>query len=169
MRAQNDAEKLFSENRNLIYAALSRYVPQMAFDEDMQQIAGIGLWKACLAFDEGTGAKFATFAYRCIRNEVYVELRGRKRREPETPPLSLHQRVSEDCPLTWAEVVAGSADVGWTDIKGLYDTLSERQQFILRERIRGTKVKDCAAALHISVETYHREWRKIQKKWSKFI
>ena len=96
MRDRTEAEKLFSENSNLIYAALSKFLPEEAKDEDMQQIASIGLWKACLAYNEGAGAKFITFAYRCMRNEIYVELRRRKRREINPPSLSLEQRVSAD-------------------------------------------------------------------------
>lgn len=170
MRDRTEAEKLFSENSNLIYAALSKYLPEEAKDEDMLQIAAIGLWKACLAYDEGAGTKFTTFAYRCMRNEIYGELRRWKRRDPEVTPLSLQLEFCEECPIiTLADLIPGSPDVEWADFKGLYSSLSERQQFILREKLRGTTVKDCAAALHISVETFHREKRKIRAKWNKFI
>ena len=169
MRDRTEAEKLFSENSNLIYAALSKYLPEEAKDEDIQQIAAIGLWKACLAYDEGAGTKFITFAYRCMRNEIYVELRRRKRREINPPSLSLEQRVSADCCFTWADIIPGDMDVDWADFEGLYAALSERQQFILRERLRGTKTKDCAAALGVSREIYSSEWRRIRALWNKFI
>lgn len=38
--------------------------------EDIQQIAYVGLWRACQSFDETKNKKFSTFAYRCMLNEV---------------------------------------------------------------------------------------------------
>ena len=43
MNSRDDAERRYLENEKLIYGALHKYFPALAFDEDIQQIACIGL------------------------------------------------------------------------------------------------------------------------------
>lgn len=74
MNSRDDAERLYLENEKLIYGALYQYFPALAFDEDIQQIARIGLWKACLNYDADKSC-FSTAAYKFIKTEVLQELR----------------------------------------------------------------------------------------------
>lgn len=78
MNSRDDAERLYRENEKLVHGALRRYFPKLAFDEDIQQIARIGLWKACLSYQEDR-ACFSTAAYKFIANEVRMELRRKSR------------------------------------------------------------------------------------------
>lgn len=78
MNSRDDAERLYRENKKLVHGALQRYFPTLAFDEDIQQIARIGLWKACLSYQEDR-ARFSTAAYKFIANEVRMELRRKSR------------------------------------------------------------------------------------------
>lgn len=79
MNSRDDAERRYLENEKLIYGALHKYFPALASDEDIQQIAGIGLWKACLNYDADKSC-FSTAAYKFIKTEVLQELRKRRRR-----------------------------------------------------------------------------------------
>lgn len=43
--------------------------------EDIIQEGYVGLWKACLTFDESKGYKFATYAVACIRSQIFQMFR----------------------------------------------------------------------------------------------
>lgn len=68
-------ESLFHENMGLAYFTLHRYFPDLSQDEDWQQVALLGLWKACMRYDTGREIAFSTFAVVCIKNEVLRNLR----------------------------------------------------------------------------------------------
>lgn len=61
--------QLFNDNYNLVYFTIHKHFPISAFDEDIEQLGAIGLWKACLKYKPGIG-EFSTFAVTCIRKEV---------------------------------------------------------------------------------------------------
>lgn len=73
------AEALFRENEKLAYFVLHKRFPDFSTNEDMRQIALIGLWRACLSYDRGKQAEFSTFACTCVANEVYKSLRAQKK------------------------------------------------------------------------------------------
>lgn len=68
--------KLFEENERLAYFTLHRYFPGYTIDEDLIQIAKLGLWKACLNYNPEKG-QLATCAVIYIRNEVSTALRSK--------------------------------------------------------------------------------------------
>ena len=49
--------------------------------EDLISIGTIGLIKAIESFSEGKGTKLATYAARCIENEILMHLRALKKDE----------------------------------------------------------------------------------------
>lgn len=55
-------EERFQENQKLVHFILQKKFPLVAFDEDVIQEANMGLWKACIGFDEAKGYSFSTFA-----------------------------------------------------------------------------------------------------------
>lgn len=63
-------EERFIENMPLVYWYLSRYQSDKVADEDYKQIGFLGLWRACLAYNESMKYKFSTFAIVCIANEI---------------------------------------------------------------------------------------------------
>lgn len=65
-RNRAEAEKLFLENMNLVPIVIKKMVGKSGATEDALQCGYIGLWKACLYFRENEGAKFTTYASRCI-------------------------------------------------------------------------------------------------------
>lgn len=68
----------FEENMGLVYFILKRYFAALSCDPDLIQEGMIGLWKACLTYDEDR-AKFVTYASTCIQNSVRMSLRKRKK------------------------------------------------------------------------------------------
>ena len=69
----------FSENRNFSKFILKRYFYESMYDDDMNQVADLGLWKACMTFNDSKGIKFTAYATRVICNEVLQEIRRRKK------------------------------------------------------------------------------------------
>lgn len=74
-----DAKTRFEENTSLVYHLLHKYFPRLVHNEDVEQICMIGLWKACLVFDESKGFAFSTLASRCILNDVRMYLRSQNK------------------------------------------------------------------------------------------
>lgn len=70
----------FESNMNLVYTVLRRMnlVSDKEF-EDLVQEGFIGLIKACDTYDPSKGFKFSTYACTCIRNNILMYLRTRRR------------------------------------------------------------------------------------------
>ena len=75
-------EELYLKNEALVCHVLNKKFPMNRFDDDFQQIARLGLWKACLRYDE-TKSKFSTYAVPAIENEIKMELRKKSRKPIE--------------------------------------------------------------------------------------
>jgi RNA polymerase sporulation-specific sigma factor len=61
--------------------------------EDLISIGTIGLIKAIESFQAGKGTKLATFAARCIENEILMHLRSLKKTRKD---VSLHDPIGTD-------------------------------------------------------------------------
>ena len=70
----------FESNMNLVYAVLGKMnlVADKEF-EDLVQEGFLGLVKACDTYDPSRGFKFSTYACTCIRNNILMYLRTRRR------------------------------------------------------------------------------------------
>lgn len=167
MNSCEEAERLYLENEKLIYGALYQYFPALASDEDIQQTAGIGLWKACLNYDADKSC-FSTAAYKFIKTEVLQELRKRQRRgKITTIPFTalvcdLNTEGKEE--LDILTISPSLDDVDWCDMKTFWESLTERQQFIVKARISGLIDEEIAAALGLSRTLIIHEKKNIRRK-----
>lgn len=172
MNSRDDAERLYLENEKLIYGALYQYFPALASDEDIQQIAGIGLWKACLNYDADR-SRFSTAAYKFIANEVRMELR-KKRRKSEIPTISLSTllhgaEIDGMDELDIMGVLPCADDIDWCDEAAFWSSLTERQRFIVKARLAGSVFDSIAAELGVSTATVIREKNIIRRKAEKTL
>lgn len=167
MNSRDDAERLYLENEKLIYGTLHKYFPALASDEDIQQIAGIGLWKACLNYDADKSC-FSTAAYKFIKTEVLQELRKRRRRgKIATIPFAalvcdLTAEGKEE--LDILAISPSLDDIDWCDAETFWASLTERQQFIVKARISGLIDEEIAAALGLSRTLIIHEKKNIRRK-----
>lgn len=95
-KEQNDIEarnKLIEHNLRLVAHIVKKY--ENTFDEkdDLLSIGTIGLIKAIDTFNDKKGTKLATYAARCIENEILMHLRSNKKRRNE---VSLHDPIGFD-------------------------------------------------------------------------
>ena len=71
-------EKLISHNMRLVVHISKKYVDALD-PADMVSIGSIGLLKAIDTFRYGKGTQFATYAARCIENEILMAIRSTKK------------------------------------------------------------------------------------------
>lgn len=166
-------EELYLANENLVHHVLSKNYKFKMFDEDYQQIARIGLWKACLKYEPTMGA-FATFAVPCILNSIRMEMRNSQakiRSNPDYIFMSLQQPIKglDTEESTIAELVAGESDEGFLDFEGLWDTLTSRERSIMTGLILGKTQRQIAQDLGISRPLVSRIVERIRKKWAEYI
>lgn len=93
---QGDAEakeELILHNMRLVAHVARKYLSSEEESEDLISIGTIGLIKAVDSFDFHYGSRFATYAIRCIDNEILMHLRGRRKTRGE---VSMYEPVGTD-------------------------------------------------------------------------
>ena len=84
--AQGDQEArniLIERNLRLVAHIIKKYYTQSADQEDLISIGTIGLIKGISTFDVSKGARLATYAARCIENEILMYFRSQKKLQGE--------------------------------------------------------------------------------------
>ena len=85
-------EMLFEHNLRLVAHIIKKYQISDEEPDDLLSIGTIGLIKAIGSFDESKG-KLATYACRCIENEILMLLRGKKKTARD---VSLYETIGQD-------------------------------------------------------------------------
>ena len=145
-------EQLICHNMALVIHVVQRSFCAGKVDlDDLISIGSIGLIKAVTTFDCDKGHKFATYAARCIENEILMYFRSRKKVSRE---VSIYEPVGTDKEgneinlldiiegdqRDFAEVVQLNEDTKKLDVL-LDQVLEEREKEILLMRygLRGNK------------------------------
>ena len=84
---------LIERNLRLVAHIVKKYQPPPEEMEDLLSIGTIGLMKAVVTFDPDKSARLASYAARCIENEVLMYLRGKKKSSKE---VSLYEPLGTD-------------------------------------------------------------------------
>ena len=71
--------KLIEHNLRLVAHIVKKYAQVPAEQDELISVGTIGLIKAVSSFDYTKGAKFATYASRCIENEILMNFRAAKK------------------------------------------------------------------------------------------
>ncbi len=180
--AEGDEEaknKLIEHNLRLVAHVAKKYTQSPGADaDDMISIGTIGLIKAISSFKPGKNARLATYAARCIENEILMFLRSSKK---ITQEVSLNECLGHDTDgneITFMDIltaeeedVAARADLN-TDTKKLYRyldaclTAREKEIIILRYGLAGAPVtqKKIASRLGISRSYVSRIEKKALSK-----
>ena len=75
-----DARNILVErNLRLVAHIMKKYYTQTADQEDLISIGTIGLIKGISTFDASKGARLATYAARCVENEILMHFRAQKK------------------------------------------------------------------------------------------
>ena len=99
-------EKLILHNLRLVSHIVRKYYSSSPQQEDLVSVGSIGLVKAVDTFNSANGARFATYAARCIQNEILMYFRSRKKLSHE---ISINETIDIDRdgnPLTYIDVIS---------------------------------------------------------------
>lgn len=94
--AQGDAQArnlLIEHNLRLVAHVVKKYYAAKEEQDDLISIGTIGLIKAISSFDVSKGAKLATYAARCVENEILMYFRATKKQGCE---ISLSEPIDSD-------------------------------------------------------------------------
>ncbi len=103
---KNARRELIVHNLRLVSHIVRKYYASAKNQEDLVSIGTLGLIKAVDTFRVSEGAKFATYAARCIQNEILMHFRSRKKLSAE---VSLNETIDVDRdgnPLTYIDVIS---------------------------------------------------------------
>ena len=149
--SQGDMEArniLVERNLRLVAHVMKKYYAQTSDQEDLISIGTIGLIKGITTFDASKGARLATYAARCVENEILMYFRSQRKSAQDVSlsdyietgadgaPLALMDVISEDCDLL--EEVSGREAVGL--LRRAVErclTEQERQVVVLRYGLGG--------------------------------
>lgn len=99
-------QELILHNLRLVSHIVRKYYASAKNSEDLVSIGTLGLIKAVDTFRVSEGAKFATYAARCIQNEILMHFRSQKKLSSE---ISLNETIDVDRdgnPLTYIDVIS---------------------------------------------------------------
>ena len=90
---QTARNMLIEHNMRLVAHVVKKYQCQEYDTEDLLSAGTIGLIKAVNTFDADKGSRLATYAARCVENEILMLLRAGKKRAKE---VSLFEPIGTD-------------------------------------------------------------------------
>ena len=173
-------EKLIAHNLRLVVYIAKKFDNTKVGTEDLISIATIGLMKAINTFDASKSIKLATYASRCIENEILMYLRKNNKQKLEVSidePLNVDWDGNE---LLLSDILGTDEDVIYRDLETQADlkllhqalkTLNGREKMIIELRF-GLHSKDgeeltqkqVADLLGISQSYISRLEKKIMKR-----
>ena len=135
--------KLVEHNLRLVVYIAKKFDNTGVGVEDLISIGTIGLMKAINTFNPGKNIKLATYASRCIENEILMYLRKNSNMRSEVSidePLNVDWDGNE---LLLSDILGTSEDMIYKDIerevdikllKKALETLSDRERMIIHMR-----------------------------------
>ena len=182
-REKGDLEarnELIEHNLRLVAHIIKKYYSSVRDQDDLISIGTIGLIKAVNTFDYTKGIRFATYASRCIENEILMYFRSNKKNSQD---VSISEPIDTDKdghPLTLMDVLAEDDTIlEDLDLKinaeKLYryirDILDDREKEIIEWRYGlvggGLTQREVAKKLNISRSYVSRIEKKALEKLKK--
>ena len=175
--------KLIEHNLRLVAHIVRKYYFAQNNQEDLISIGSIGLIKAIDSFKFENGARFATYAAKCIQNEILMYFRSQKKLQSE---ISINETIDVDRdgnPLTYIDIISVEDTIA-EDIdqkihtKKAFELIAsilshrERQILVMRYGLDGNDPltqQEVADVLGISRSYVSRIEKSTLKKLQKYI
>lgn len=176
-------EKLIEHNLRLVAHVVRKYYFTSKNTDDLISVGTIGLIKAIDSFNDTNGTKFATYAAKCIQNEILMLFRSQKKTGCE---VSLNDTIDIDKdgnPLTYLDIIS-TEDTIVEDLDKkilinkaigyIRDNLDEREKqiLIMRFGLGNTEAytqKEVASKLGISRSYVSRIEKSSLEKINKYL
>ena len=110
-RCEDARQELILHNLRLVAHIVRKYYSQNKNQDDLVSIGTIGLVKAVDTFNVENGARFATYASKCIQNEILMSFRAQKKHSSE---ISINETIDVDRdgnPLSYMDVISSDEDI----------------------------------------------------------
>ena len=170
---QLERDRLITDNVKLvyyIYEKLSKNVLTISHKDDIVSEGMIGLIKAARNFDKTKGCKFATFAARCIQNEMLMFLRSLNKRASHE--ISLNTPIGKDwdgnelCLLDVLEDEHGNpeAEIDKSVFNAFMDKQKEKDKQLVAAICKGYSQKEIAKKLQVLQPTVSRRLSRLKKR-----
>ena len=102
---------LIERNLRLVAHIMKKYYAQTDDQEDLISIGTIGLIKGIGTFDPDKGARLATYAARCVENEILMHFRSQKKSAQDVSLSDFIETGTDGAPLELMDVVAEEGDL----------------------------------------------------------
>ena len=120
LAAQGDLDArniLIERNLRLVAHIMKKYYTQTSDQEDLISIGTIGLIKGISTFDSSKGARLATYAARCVENEILMYFRSQKKSASDVSLSDYIETGKDGTALSLMDVICSDDDL----FEQLYD------------------------------------------------
>ena len=112
---------LIERNLRLVAHIMKKYYTQTADQEDLISIGTIGLIKGISTFDSSKGARLATYAARCVENEILMYFRGQRKSASDVSLSDYIETGKEGTALSLMDVICSDED--------LFEQMSDKEVY----------------------------------------
>ena len=102
---------LVERNLRLVAHIMKKYYAQTSDQEDLISIGTIGLIKGITTFDRSKGARLATYAARCVENEILMHFRSMRKSAQDVSLSDYIETGTDGAALSLMDVVAEDWDL----------------------------------------------------------
>ena len=113
---------LVERNLRLVAHIMKKYYAHASEQEDLISIGTIGLIKGISTFDDSKGARLATYAARCVENEILMHFRSLRKTSQDVSLSDYIDTGTEGAALSFMDVVSEDSD--------LLETLSTKERVL---------------------------------------
>ena len=125
---------LIEHNLRLVAHIMKKYYAQTSDQEDLISIGTIGLIKAVSTFDSSKGIRLATYAARCVENEILMHFRSQRKSAQDVSLSDYIETGKDGTALSLMDVVCQDDD--------LFDHVSTREDARLLRQYMGRYLDD---------------------------
>ena len=166
---------LIEHNLRLVSHIIKKYYSKTNDTDDLISIGTIGLIKAIDSFDYTKNVRLATYASRCIENEILMHFRSLKKQSGEMLLSDTIETDKDGNPLTIEDTLSDSSDMAadlekkalWQKVAQYINTMDderEREIIIMRYGLNNTRPltqREVAEKLGISRSYVSRIEKKV--------
>ena len=127
-------DELITHNLRLVVYLAKKYEGSGVPSEDMVSIGTIGLIKAVSTFDAGKGIRLATYAARCVENEILMHFRSQRKSASDVSLSDYIETGKDGTALSLMDVVCQDDD--------MFDRISSREDVRLLRQYMGEVLDD---------------------------
>ena len=125
---------LIERNLRLVAHIMKKYYAQTSDQEDLISIGTIGLIKGITTFDASKGARLATYAARCVENEILMHFRSQRKSSQDVSLSDYIETGTDGAALSLMDVISDDED--------LLETISTRERIKQLGRLLETAVTE---------------------------